>query len=153
MKERGISKLTINVILLAIVLILLIALVYYFYFSPKKCNDESCFTSSLARCDKSTYTQDKSSEVIRYDIKGARDWQCEIQVQVQQIKTGPAELRIIEGKNMLCLIPLGSIVDPVRDLKNCHGLLKEEIQDIMIQRLHSQIIENLGQISENKSAI
>lgn len=153
MKEGGISKLTINIILLVIVLILIIALVYYFYFSPKKCSDEACFVSSLANCDKSSYVRDDGSEILNYNIIGASGFNCEVRVEVQQIKTGPAELSIIEGKDMTCLIPLGSIADPARDLKNCHGLLKEEIQDIMIQRLHSQIIENLGQISETKSVI
>jgi len=153
MKEGGISRLTINVILIVIVLILLIVALYYIYFSPKKCTTDTCFATALANCDKSTYIKDDGSEIIKYSINGANSWQCEINVQVQQIKTGPAELSIIEGKDMLCSIPLGSIADPARDLKNCHGLLKEEIQDIMIQRLHSQIIENLGQISETKSVI
>lgn len=153
MKERGISRLAVNITLIVIVLILLIAVFYYIYFSPKKCTTDTCFATALANCDKSTYIKDDGSEIIKYSINGADSWQCEIQVEVQQIKAGPAELKIIEGKSMVCSIPLGSIADPARDLKNCHGLLKEEIQDIMIQRLHSQIIQNLGQISETKSVI
>ena len=153
MKEGGISRRTINIILLVIVFILVVALVYYFYFSPKKCSTDICFTTALASCDKASYSKDDGSEIVLYKINGAKSWQCAVNVKVQQVKSGPAELGKLEGKDMTCLIPLGSITDPARDLKNCQGLLKEEIQDIMIQRLHAQIVSNLDKISEVNTTV
>jgi hypothetical protein len=39
------------------------------------------------------------------------------------------------------------------DLRSCHGELKEAIQEEVIQRMHSQIIENLGKINETISKV
>jgi len=54
----------------------------------------------------------------------------------------------MEGKEMVCYLPLGTITSPQGNLANCHGLLKEEMQSLIINRLHNYIVNNLGQISE-----
>ena len=64
-----------------------------------------------------------------------------------QLKQGNADLSNLEGKSMECSVFLGSTNDPDDNLNNCHGRLREEIQEVIIQRLHSQVVENIGEIS------
>ena len=48
---------------------------------------------------------------------------------------------------MNCMLPLGVRMIPESDIGNCHGLLKEGLQDIIIKRLHTYLVENIGQIN------
>jgi hypothetical protein len=73
---------------------------------------------------------------------------CEIYVNILKVKQGSLEKKRIEGENMVCYLPLGKDVAPEADISNCHGLLKEELQDMMIEKLHLYVIENIGEISE-----
>jgi len=57
-------------------------------------------------------------------------------------------MSVLEGKDMLCYLPLGSISAPQENLARCHGSLKEEMQAIIIKRLHNYIVDNLGEIGE-----
>ena len=59
----------------------------------------------------------------------------------------------LEGKDMDCFLKLGLVISPEKSLKDCHGLLKEDIQEMIIQRMHSQIVENLGKINEETTKI
>ena len=49
---------------------------------------------------------------------------------------------------MDCYVPLGSIVSPESNLAECHGLLKEGLQETIINKLHAYIVKNVGQIGE-----
>ena len=42
---------------------------------------------------------------------------------------------------------------PESNTKNCHGLLKEAIQEVVINRMYSEIVQNLGKISEETTKI
>ena len=55
----------------------------------------------------------------------------------------------LSGFNMVCTFPEGISTYPERDIERCHGRLKEELQKIVINRLHKYLIENLGEIEEN----
>ena len=48
---------------------------------------------------------------------------------------------------MECEIPRGMIVLPEDRIDSCHGALKEGLQDMIIQRLHTYILQNLGKIN------
>ena len=39
-------------------------------------------------------------------------------------------------------------MNPVENLGLCHGLLKEGLQDLIIKKMHTYIIENMGKINE-----
>ena len=47
---------------------------------------------------------------------------------------------------MSCFYDFGIAEYPEKDLSKCHGRLKEELQRIVIEKLHSHILENLGKI-------
>ena len=39
------------------------------------------------------------------------------------------------------------MIFPESDINNCHGLLKEGLQDLFISKLHRYIVQNLGEIN------
>jgi len=49
---------------------------------------------------------------------------------------------------MLCEIPLRVVVAPESNLKNCHGLLKEEMQSLIIEKMHAYVTANLEEIGK-----
>ena len=40
-----------------------------------------------------------------------------------------------------------AIMNPESDIGSCHGPLKEGLQDLIIQKLHSYLVQNLGRIN------
>jgi hypothetical protein len=49
---------------------------------------------------------------------------------------------------MDCYLQIGDISLPESDLTKCHGRLKEELQEIIIENAHRYIIENIGEINK-----
>lgn len=146
-----------RVVILSILLILaLIGLVmsaYYIYFFMHKCSTQECFYNALTQCKKTLYISENADSDMEYKILGRENDKCNVYVRLLQIKKGSAELAILEDKDMICSLPYGVLEEPEKNLKNCHGRLKEEIQNIIIQRMHSQIVENLGKISEETTQV
>jgi hypothetical protein len=70
-----------------------------------------------------------------------------------QIKKGKQELASLEGEEMVCALPSGVLISPESNLKDCSGKLKENIQDIVISRMHTQIVENLDQINQTLTKV
>jgi hypothetical protein len=140
-------------VLLVLILIGLVISGYYLYSNVNKCSSKECFYNSLSDCRKTSYISDTPETTIEYSILGISKGKCDVNVKMLQIKKGSAELSILEDKEMVCSLQLDLIVDPEKDLKNCHGVLKEEIQNVIIQRMHSQIVENLGKITEETTKV
>jgi hypothetical protein len=149
MKRKGI----ILIIALVVCLIGLAITSYLILTNLKQCSTEECFTQALVNCNKVSFEKDDGANIMKYTILGQNGLNCDVNVQVVQVKKGAAELAILEGKDMICSAPLGLDADPAKSLKDCHGTLKEEIQNIIIQRMHSQIVENIGKISEETTKI
>ena len=63
-------------------------------------------------------------------------------------KEGELGIDRLEGYEMSCFYDRGQGVYPEDDLSKCHGRLKEELQGIIINKLHTYVIENLGKIEE-----
>lgn len=137
--------------LLAIIIVAAIGLlvsVYLIFSYGSTCQDETCFSEALVKCKRTIYLKDSPETITQYRILGKKGKACEINVKMMQIKQGSIELISLEGKEMVCQIPLNTYTQPEENIKMCHGLLKESIQEIMIQRMHSELVENIGQISE-----
>lgn len=135
--------------LVAVIIILIVALGiggYIFYQGPP-CEDEACFQENLANCKRSTFVADRPETILKYRILSVSEGDCRVNVELLQIKRGATELVGLEGESMICNVPLNTFIKPEEDIKNCHGILKEEIQEALIQRMHSQLIENIGQIN------
>ena len=144
LKPKGII-----ILLLIIIAIAGIAIATYSLLTYKKvCDDEVCFAEALTNCSKAIYLSNNQETVVRYTILGASEKTCLVNVEMLQIKQGFLQVESMVGKEMVCTAPLGVYILPDENIKNCHGLLKEEIQDILLQRLYSQIAQNIEQIGK-----
>lgn len=135
-------------IIIVFIFLVILTLVYYFLFYTRVCKDKECFANSLVKCDKASWINDAEEATWLYTIKGISDSSCEVEVKLLIIKKGKIEMEKAQGKSMSCYIPLNTFVSPEQDLGRCSGVLKEEMQDLLIKRLHSYILENLGKVSE-----
>jgi hypothetical protein len=129
-------------------IVILLALYFSFIYSVK-CENETCWEYKMNQCDRATYTNDVNEVTWFYKIKGSEGEFCKIEVKVLEVKSGLSTSKVLEGKNMECLIPKGVIISPEADSNLCHGELKEEIQSIIIKRLQEYIVNNLGVINED----
>lgn len=135
-------------ILLVIVILALIITIYFNFFYLKKCDSLTCFTNSIVKCQRVSFINEGQETIIQYKILGKEEDKCKINVRLLQLKNGQEELSNLENQAMDCFIPFGVLVYPESNLKDCHGLLKENIQEIIIDRMHNQIVQNLGKIKE-----
>ena len=152
MDKRG--RKGVFLIVLSILVILCIA-VYFTFFFKYNCedNDIECFRSHQTECLKTEYISDDVDVTWGYDIKGREGNVCEIDVKIIKVKGGMIENKRLEGKEMTCSIVYGSSESPESDTSRCKGELKEEMQALIIQKLHAYIVSNLGQIDSNLNSI
>ena len=145
MKKRGqVGKL---ILFLGIIAILIGAIYFTFYFSYT-CKDMACYQAHQRECSRTKFIKDTEGISWRYKILGEANKACEVHVEVLKIKQGSLDKKRIEGKDMTCYLPLGNDMAPESDISNCNGLLKEELQEMIIEKLHLYVIENIGSISE-----
>ena len=142
------KKVVVLTIMLIIVFAGLITSLYFAYFYMTTCPDKECFTKAIIDCKRKSFTDDNDNSIIQYRIIGQREGVCKTNVKILQIKRGTADLAILENKEMICSTEIGVYTEPESNLRECHGELKEQIQEMIIQRMHSQIMENLGKISD-----
>ena len=133
--------------IIVIIILSILGLYFTFYYSYK-CENLECYLSHQKDCSKTTFIRDSKETTWKYFVKGKANGNCEVDVKVLKVKQGSADKKKLEGKAMTCLIPLESTVLPESDISKCHGELKEEMQNLIIQKLHSYIVENLGEIGE-----
>lgn len=145
MKKRGqVGKL----ILFFGIIILFVGAIYFTFYFSYTCKDMACFKAHERECSRTKFINDEEDIVWKYKIIGETNKACEIYVEVLKIKEGSLEKKRIEGKDMTCYLPLGDDTSPESDISNCNGILKEELQEMIIEKLHLYVIENIGGISE-----
>ena len=49
---------------------------------------------------------------------------------------------------MTCRVLKDEIKLPEKDLSRCTGSLKEKLQEIIIQKMHSYLLDNLGNVNQ-----
>ena len=135
-------------IIILFIFLFILVIVYYFFLHTKKCPDQQCFADALLSCKKAKWTNDAEEATWIYTINGRSGDNCEVEVRLHTIKKGKLDLGKAEGKSMNCYLPIGVVESPEQDLGNCKGELKEDLQDLIIKRMHSYILENLGDIGE-----
>ncbi len=135
-------------VLLVIAFIVLALALYFTLVYTYKCDDNACFQAHQEKCADTKFTSDTTDAIWFYEIRGKYNGECKIDVRLVQVKEGKLNLRDLEGLEMSCDVPLGSIIKPESNLQNCHGILKEELQAFIINKLHSYIIDNVGEIGE-----
>ncbi len=138
-------------VVVVIALVVIIALgVYFFFGAGKTCEDLDCYNSIMQKCIKGSYISEKPEASWKYIIKGKEAGNlCEIEVVLLQAKEGDIRLREFEGSSMTCLYEVGVLSHPEKDISKCHGILKENIQDLFIRKLHEYILDNLDEVEKN----
>ena len=137
---------------IAVVVVLAVAIYFTFIFQYT-CSSSSCFREHQIKCARTIYIKDGDEVVWKYEILGKEKGRCLVEAKILQIKAGTLDKQSLEKKAMVCSVPLGNGDPPESDLKECHGLLKEEIQEIMIKNAHAQILANLGEIGEELNSV
>lgn len=147
-----------GIVFLLITLILLVVAGWFVFGYTPKCDDVACWELKLKECRRASYVNNAVDVNWEYTIKGKKSGSCEVEVEVLQIIRGLTKARTLEGKSMTCEIPLDDngktiIVAPERDPNLCHGILKEEMQTLLIEKLHQYVLDNVGEIAEELTGI
>lgn len=125
-----------------------LATAMFFTFQIEDCPNFECFQSHMAECSKATYINEEPEASWGYEIIGVSKDSCEIEVSLLNAKDGELGLREFEGNSMSCFYDLGIIAYPEKDLDSCTGELKEDLQEIIIEKLYKYVVLNLGEIKE-----
>ena len=133
---------------LILVILLILAVLWYFFLYTRNCSNLACFNANLEACKRASFTNEETIAVWAYKILGKNKEECEVNAKLLQLREGQIDIASLEGKEMICSLPLTYTGKPESSLERCHGRLKEEMQKIMINRAHKYIMDNLGQISE-----
>jgi hypothetical protein len=132
--------------LLLIGLVILVYVVWFIFFSYQECVSWDCFNNRLADCSKTEFIGG-SKMIFEYTVRGESNGLCVVGVELLQGELNNQESIKLEGNRMSCNLPLGIKMIPESDIGNCHGLLKEGLQDIIIKKLHAYLVQNIGQIN------
>lgn len=146
MENRG------YVLLISVLVVFFLASYLTFFYHPT-CTDVSCWDAKLADCKRATYLNNPQDVTWRYTIQGKVDNLCEVDVKVIEIKRGLKSTEILEDKEMTCFLPLGATSAPEANPARCHGRLKEEMQALIIQKLHEYVLYNIGEIKEDFNSL
>lgn len=131
-----------------ILLVYLTISVYSSYFYYKSCNDESCFSTYLGNCDRASYIKE-SNLSLRYNIQGYSMGACSVKVSLLSNDDSYDLGDSYKNSVMFCRLPLGLKDYPESNLGKCKGLLKEGIQEVLINRLKIEIIRNIDELNLN----
>ncbi|MEM2956513.1 MAG: hypothetical protein QW041_02995 [Candidatus Pacearchaeota archaeon] len=146
--KRGINTKIIYIVLIILTIAIIAILIYFFVYMPE-CENIECFKDALLRCKRMGFLNERENSVWIYKIKGFSGGECKIYAKLISIKTDTYTGSIIAGKDMTCYIPknlLGAFM-PEEKIEYCHGILKEEIQRLMIEKMHLYIVQNIKEIS------
>ncbi|MEK6914361.1 MAG: hypothetical protein AABW83_01810, partial [Nanoarchaeota archaeon] len=141
-----------NSIIISLIIIIL-GLIFFYYFvgfdKPTECKDINCYKEYLLTCKKSFLVNDEDNYVYRYKIlKSNGNNYCNVEVILLKIKNGTAENEKLEGLNMICKVNKFEDILPQKNMLSCSGKLREELQEIIINKLHNTILQNLEEIKK-----
>lgn len=140
-KKRNHWKYILGVILLVIIAVILF-FVLYKSTSPT-CEDQECFFSKLAVCEPSKFVY-YGNITFSYIIQGREGDYCNVNVKLIRSYWRGSTFDTLNGKTMNCQVNYGQTIFPEEDLNNCHGQLKESLQEMILQKLHGYILDNLA---------
>ena len=127
-------------------LLIIVFGVWFLFFNYTECKDWDCFNSNLKNCDKVKFIGG-SDMIFEYTVKGSSGSECKVDVKLLQGELNNKESIKLENREMTCVLPKGVVMIPESDIGKCNGFLKEGLQDLIIKRLYSEIVQNLGRIN------
>jgi hypothetical protein len=140
-----------NWVILFFIIIILVLAIYFTWFYWPTCENNECYIAHQEKCGRVRYAYETEDKIWNFRTLGREDGNCEIEVILSKIKKGDVTLKSLEGKKMLCTLPLGTSESPEANLGRCTGRLKEEIQEQIIKRLHLYIVDNVNEVKEGLS--
>ena len=145
--EKYKKRISIAIIILAVGIIAYF--IYFNIFSAKECRDLECYNNSLLNCKKIWVIREEDNYVWRYEILKFNDENsCNVETRLLKVKAGKLNVEDLQGKSMICRVQRVDDIFPEKDMLRCSGVLKEKLQEIIIDRMHNYIIQNLGEIQE-----
>ncbi len=138
-------KLFLKFFILAILLSILVFILTFFIFNNNVsiCKDKECFFNKLIVCEPSKFTS-YGNITFEYNINGLKEGYCDVNVKFIRSYWRSNSFNILNGKSMNCDIPYGQSILPEEDLNLCHGELKEGLQEMILAKLQTYILENLA---------
>jgi hypothetical protein len=136
-------------ILLAVFLVFALAFLFvlifanYIYYNP--CENLACFNDYLESCDRAKHVYVMGDSVFEYKIFSRSSEVCFVKVTLARDES----LKDLKGQSMVCDIPRGLVAIPGLPNNDCHGLLKEGLNDEVISRLQRYVVQNIGEINED----
>lgn len=153
-KKEGYTKKKGLIALIILIIALILFGGYYLISYSENCDDKVCFDDALKNCNKASWVREDSQASWIYLIKGnSVSDSCKIEVRLLKMKHGKIEVEKLQGKGMVCDVSKGYSEFPEKDISKCTGELKEEMQDIIIQRMHNYLLDNVGEIKKGFSKI
>ena len=148
-----ISKLKSKNAIIVSVVVIIIGLVGLYYFgifgSVSECGDMACYYESLGSCKKSYVVNEDENYVYRYEILNVNgNSYCDVDVRLMKVKDGGPDSAKLEGLNMVCRVNRFGEMRPEDDMLVCSGRLREELQEIIIDRMHNQILQNWEEVQK-----
>lgn len=119
---------------------------WWLFFSYAKCDSWNCFNEYLEDCKRVKFIGEREL-VFEYIVKGESDLGCKVNVQLLKGEVDNQKSIKLEMQKMTCILPKGVVMIPESDIGNCHGMLKEGLQDLMIEKLHTYLVQNIGKIN------
>ena len=113
-----------------------------------QCQNYECWQKYMSRCSKASFVNEEPEASWQYAVLGKSGNQCNIEVKLLMAKKGELRINELVGQEMICSYPIGSVAYAEKDLSKCHGLLKEGLQNVIINKLHTYLLENLGKVEE-----
>lgn len=136
----------------ALIVVAIILLFFFIGIFKKTCIDESCFQKSLSKCSPAEFITTRNNNLYHYTISRSFSDDCSVNIKFLRFAPGSdPDIQNLKGKSMECRIPKEitskTNINNLDDiLQYCHGQLKEGIQKLIIKRMYTLIIENIGDI-------
>ncbi len=144
-KSSGKNHFAIKLLIILIVALGAIYAGWLFFFSFDSCSDWNCFNEYLKSCDRAKFIGGEDM-IFRYSILGSSGDECNINVELLQGELNNQDSLRLEGQSMVCSLPKGFVGVPERDMSVCHGVLRENLQDLVIKKMYTYIIQNIDNL-------
>jgi hypothetical protein len=154
LESQGYKNIKIRLLISIFILIIaiIVVVIIYVFLMPRQCQDSNCFSQALTTCRRVYFIKEDSSAAWYYEIKGSSGKDsCTVTVKLLKINQGTIDIESLEGSQMNCMVNKAETLAPEENMKSCTGLLKEKLQEIIIDRMHSYLLKNLGDIKESFS--
>jgi len=144
---------------LAIYVVIIVIAVWFLFFSgifKKNCKqDVECFEERVVECKPTKYINIHNNNIYDYKVIKKSKGNCVIDIKLRRMAIG-TDIKLVEkleGKSMKCYVPIENLrylkLNEMENLLNfCTGQLKEEIYEIMMEKMYGLLIRNLGGIEE-----